>query len=86
MLVSGYLLLQEAGHDAAVEALTRAQADLVAVETASWPLLEAFGVDRFFEETSVADAVLANEREVEVLTGRGGAARRRSANATDSRR
>lgn len=73
VLISGYLLLQEAGHDAAVAALARARADLIAVETASWPLLEAFGADRFFEETSVADAVLANEREVEVLTGRGGA-------------
>jgi sugar/nucleoside kinase (ribokinase family) len=73
VLISGYLLLQEAGHDAAIAALARARVDLIAVETASWPLLEAFGADRFFEETSVADAVLANEREVEVLTGRGGA-------------
>lgn len=73
VLISGYLLLQEAGHDAAIAAIARARVDLIAVETASWPLLEAFGADRFFEETSVADAVLANEREVEVLTGRGGA-------------
>jgi sugar/nucleoside kinase (ribokinase family) len=73
VLISGYLLLQEAGHDAAIAALARARVDLIAVETASWPLLEAFGADRFFEETSVADAVLANEREVEVLTDRGGA-------------
>lgn len=75
VLVSGYLLLQEPGHDAALAALARARArsNLVAVEAASWPLVEAFGVDRFFEETSAATAVFANEREAEVLTGRTGA-------------
>ncbi|MGZ8597909.1 MAG: carbohydrate kinase family protein [Actinomycetota bacterium] len=73
VLVSGYLLLQEEGHDAAVAALARARADLVGVEAASWPLVEAFGADRFFEETSAATAVFANEHEGEVLTGRTGA-------------
>jgi len=72
VLVSGYLFLQDAGHDAAVAALERARAGLIAVETASWPLIEAFGPGRFFEETSAATVVLANEREVEALTGRSG--------------
>jgi ribokinase len=73
VLVSGYLFLQDAGHEAAAAALARARAGLVAIETASWPLVEAFGPDRFFEETSAATVVLANEREVEALTGRSGA-------------
>ena len=73
VLVSGYLFLQDDGHDAAVAALERTRAGLVAVETASWPLVEAFGPDRFFEETSDATVVLGNEREVEALTGRSGA-------------
>ena len=41
----------------------------LAVEAASWPLVEAFGVERFFEETASCDVVLANEREAQVLTG-----------------
>lgn len=74
VLVSGYLLLQEPGHDAALAALARARArsGLVAVEAASWPLVEAFGVERFFEETSDATALFANEREAGVLAGRTG--------------
>jgi ribokinase len=72
VLVSGYLFLQDAGHEAASAALARARDGLVAIETASWPLVEAFGPDRFFEETSDATVVLANEREVDALTGRSG--------------
>lgn len=72
VLVSGYLLLQEPGHDAALTALARAWSPLVAIEAASWPLVEAFSAERFFEETSHATAVFANEREAEVLTGRAG--------------
>jgi len=72
VLVSGYLLLQEPGHDAAIAALERSRGELVGVEAASWPLVEAFGADRFFEETTRASAVFANDREVEVLTGRTG--------------
>ncbi|HVF08552.1 MAG TPA: PfkB family carbohydrate kinase [Actinomycetota bacterium] len=72
VLVSGYLLLQEPGHDAALAALARAVAPWVAVDAASWPLVEAFGADRFFEETTAVTALLANEREAEVLTGRTG--------------
>jgi sugar/nucleoside kinase (ribokinase family) len=73
-LISGYLLLQEPGHAAAAEALARASGPLVGVEAASWPLVEAFGVDRFFEATADATVVLANEREAEVLTARRGSA------------
>jgi ribokinase len=69
VLVSGYLLLQPPTTDAALAAIARADAELVAVETASWPLLGQFGVDAFFEATAGADAVLANEREAHTLTG-----------------
>ncbi|HEY7478495.1 MAG TPA: PfkB family carbohydrate kinase [Actinomycetota bacterium] len=70
VLISGYLLLQEPGHAVAIEALARARTDLLAVEAASWPIVERFGADRFLAETSEATAVLANEREAEILTGR----------------
>ena len=61
-LISGYLLLQEPGHAAAAEALERSSCSLVGVEAASWPLVEAFGVDRFSEATAGATVVLANDR------------------------
>src|SRR6266567_8316430 len=51
VLVSGYLFLQEPGHDVAVDAFERVRTPLLAVEAASWPLVETFGVGRFFEET-----------------------------------
>jgi sugar/nucleoside kinase (ribokinase family) len=73
VLVSGYLL-QSGAHDAAVAALERARSTHVAIDAASWPLVEAFGADRFFEETASASAVLANEREAYALTGLEGAA------------
>jgi sugar/nucleoside kinase (ribokinase family) len=69
VLVSGYLLLQPGAHDAALAGLERAVATHVAIEAASWPLLDDFGADRFFEETAAASAVLANEREAYTLTG-----------------
>jgi ribokinase len=72
VLVSGYLLLQEPSHDTALAALERAEADLVGVDAASWPLVDAFGADRFLDETSSATAVLANDRESQALTGRSG--------------
>jgi ribokinase len=68
VLISGYLLLHDAGHDAAIAAIERAQASWIAVEAASWPLLEPFGVDRFFDDTQRANAVFANEQEAAVLT------------------
>jgi sugar/nucleoside kinase (ribokinase family) len=72
VLVSGYLLLQEAGHEAAIAALERARAPFVGVEAASWPLVESFGVDRFYEATARATVVLANELEARTLTGADG--------------
>jgi sugar/nucleoside kinase (ribokinase family) len=72
VLVSGYLLLQSEGHDAAIAALEAARAANVAVDAASWPLVEAFGVDRFLRETEAADTLLANELEARTLTGRDG--------------
>jgi sugar/nucleoside kinase (ribokinase family) len=73
VLVSGYLLLQQPGHEVGVIALRRAEARLVAVEAASWPLLQAFGADAFFAATGAATVMLANDREAEELTGRSGA-------------
>jgi sugar/nucleoside kinase (ribokinase family) len=72
VLVSGYLLLQEPTVDTGLAALERAVAPLIAVEAASWPLVESFGVDRYFDATSRATVVLANDREAETLTGRTG--------------
>jgi sugar/nucleoside kinase (ribokinase family) len=68
VLVSGYLLLQEPGHDVALAALEGAEAPLVAVEAASWPLVQSFGAERFLDETAHASAILANDREAEVLS------------------
>ncbi|HEX6845214.1 MAG TPA: PfkB family carbohydrate kinase [Actinomycetota bacterium] len=73
VLVSGYLLLQEPGHEVALAALALAGADLLAVEAASWPLVESFGIPRFFAETAHATVVFANEDEARVLTGEDGA-------------
>jgi ribokinase len=69
VLVSGYQLLQEDSRTAALAALNRAEAHFVAVDPASWPLVEAFGVERFLEETARANVVLANEAEARTLTG-----------------
>lgn len=74
VLVSGYLLLHEDTHPTARAAIERSVSPFVAVETASWPLVEAFGVERFFEVTEKATVLLANEREAEVLTGSTGEA------------
>jgi sugar/nucleoside kinase (ribokinase family) len=69
VLVSGYLLLQDGAREAGVEALRRADAAWVAVEAASWPLVDAAGADGFHELAAGATAVLANEREAFSLTG-----------------
>ena len=80
VLVSGYLLLQEPTTQVALSTIERASARFVAVESSSWPLLEAFGVERFLGETTGlgADVVFANEREAEVLTGSSGTAAART--------
>jgi sugar/nucleoside kinase (ribokinase family) len=72
VLVSGYALLFEPTFAAAKAALDRASARFVAVDTASWPLLRDFGIDRFLAATEAADTILMNDREAEVLTGRRG--------------
>jgi sugar/nucleoside kinase (ribokinase family) len=69
VLVSGYLLFDPGSEPAAVAALDRTRADVVAVDAASWPLLEAYGAERFFEATKRATLLLLNEREAEALTG-----------------
>jgi sugar/nucleoside kinase (ribokinase family) len=78
VLVSGYLLLQSDSRPTALAALLRAEAPFVAVDPASWPLVESFGVDRFFEDTAPANVILANELEARALTGRDGAAAARA--------
>lgn len=69
VLVSGYLVLGEGSREAALAALARAAGAVSAVDAASWPLLEAFGPDRFLEAVARADLLFANEREAEVLAG-----------------
>jgi sugar/nucleoside kinase (ribokinase family) len=69
VLVSGYLLLHEGTNPAAVSALEHSNARFVAVDAASWPLVEAFGVDRFTSVTKAVNFLFANEREAEALTG-----------------
>lgn len=69
VLVSGYLLFHPDSEPAARLALERAGASLVAVDAASWPLVQRYGRDRFLETTEAADVILANEREAHVLTG-----------------
>jgi ribokinase len=78
VLVSGYLFLQEPGHDVALAAIDEARTSLLAIEAASWPLVDSFGVERFFGETARCDAVLANEREARSLVGADGAAAARA--------
>jgi sugar/nucleoside kinase (ribokinase family) len=69
VLVSGYLLFDPGSEPAAVAAVERARAEVVAVDAASWPLVDAYGPDRFLEATAGANLVLANEREARSLTG-----------------
>jgi sugar/nucleoside kinase (ribokinase family) len=72
VLVSGYLLFDEGSREAAVAALERADAPAVAVDAASWPLVKELGPEAFFELTSAATILLANEDEAEALTGERG--------------
>jgi sugar/nucleoside kinase (ribokinase family) len=69
LLVSGYLLFHPGSEPAARAAMERARARFVAVDGASWPLLQGYGVDRFLEATAPANVLLVNEREVAVLEG-----------------
>jgi sugar/nucleoside kinase (ribokinase family) len=67
VLVSGYILFHPGSEAAALAAMERARAEQVAVDAASWPLIEAYGVERFLEATRPATILLANEREAGVL-------------------
>jgi sugar/nucleoside kinase (ribokinase family) len=69
VLLSGYTLLQAGSERAARAALDRARTRLLAVDVASANLVAAYGVERFFEVTTVADVVLANAEEARMLTG-----------------
>jgi sugar/nucleoside kinase (ribokinase family) len=71
VFVSGYLLLQDGAREAGVEAIRRARSEWIAVETATWPLIEAVGPKGFDDLAAGASVVLANEREAEALTARG---------------
>jgi ribokinase len=68
VLVSGYLFFHPRSEAVAVAALARSEAPIVAVDAASWPLLEAYGRDRFLAATREATLMLANAREAETLT------------------
>lgn len=70
VLVSGYLLLQEDTRAAGLAAIRRARSEWVAVEAASWPLVEAAGPEGFGRLAEGATMILANEREAAALTGR----------------
>jgi sugar/nucleoside kinase (ribokinase family) len=67
VLVSGYLFFDPGSEPAARAALERADSPLVAVDAASWPLLEAYGPQRFLEAVARANVLIVNEREAEVL-------------------
>jgi len=69
LLLSGYLLYDPRSEPAAVAAVARAEAEFVAVDVASWPLVETYGPDRFHSSARGANLLLANGREAEVLTG-----------------
>lgn len=69
VLVSGYMLMHEDTHAAAAAALAIARAPFLAVDAASWPLLEAVGADRFLAWTRTANVLLLNEGEAEALSG-----------------
>lgn len=71
VLVSGYSLLQDGPHDAARAALARAETCWLAIDAASDSLVRAFGPERFLEETSGVDVLLANADEARALTGLG---------------
>ena len=68
VLVSGYLFFHPSSEPVAVAALARTEAGVVAVDAASWPLLEAYGPERFLVATKEVTLMLANAREAETLT------------------
>lgn len=69
VLVSGYSLLQPGPEAAARAALERARTEWLAVDAASARLVEAFGVERFYDATEAASVLLVNAEEARALTG-----------------
>jgi sugar/nucleoside kinase (ribokinase family) len=69
VLVSGYITLHHESEPASRAALDRAGARWVAVDAASWPLLEDFGPETFRKATAGSNLLLANEREARTLSG-----------------
>jgi sugar/nucleoside kinase (ribokinase family) len=69
--VSGYLLFHPGSEPAVRAALDRADAEHVAVDAASWPLIRDFGPGRFVEATRRATILLANEDEARTLASGG---------------
>jgi sugar/nucleoside kinase (ribokinase family) len=69
VLVSGYITLHHRSEPASRAAMDRAEARWVAVDAASWPLLEDLGPDGFLKASSGANLLLANEREARTLSG-----------------
>ena len=69
VLVSGYILLHPDSEAAAVAALERARSSWVAVDAASWPLLDRYGAERFRKAAGPANVLLANRLEAGALTG-----------------
>jgi sugar/nucleoside kinase (ribokinase family) len=69
VLVSGYILFHPGSEAAAVAALERARSSWVAVDAASWPLVDRYGAERFRKAVSPANVLLANGLEAGALTG-----------------
>jgi sugar/nucleoside kinase (ribokinase family) len=69
VLVSAYGLFDAGSEAAARAAIERSASPIVAVDTASWPLLQAYGAEAFFRATDHVTLLLANEDEAEVLRG-----------------
>jgi sugar/nucleoside kinase (ribokinase family) len=69
VLVSGYILFHPDSEAAAVVAFERARSSWVAVDAASWPLLDRYGADRFRKAADPANVLLANGPEAGALTG-----------------
>jgi sugar/nucleoside kinase (ribokinase family) len=69
VLVSGYILFHPDSEAAAVGSLRRARSSWIAVDAASWPLLEHFGTERFRKGVGPANMLLANRLEAGALTG-----------------
>ncbi len=69
VLISAYGLFDAGSEAAARAAIERAASPIVAVDTASWPLLQAYGAEAFFRATDHVTLLLANEDEADVLRG-----------------